>query len=86
MEILGLVRDFGVPLALLVAAVVALWRAWRLERRLRRRDMHQRQAMLLAREHELYTLYRELALRELGSLASGRMGLSDSSMESEEDE
>ena len=72
MNVLGLVRDFGIPLALLIAAVVALWRAWRLERKMRERDLAERRQRLLAREDELYYLYRELALRELAGLINGR--------------
>jgi hypothetical protein len=61
MDALGLVRDFGIPIALLIAAVVALWRAWQLERKMRERDLVERREKLLAREDELYSLYRELA-------------------------
>jgi hypothetical protein len=78
MDILALVREVGIPLALLIAAVVALWRAWRLECKLRQRDLHQRRRRLIEHEDELFALYRQLALRELGQLvdkhgqASGR--------------
>lgn len=72
MEALALVRDFGIPLALLIAAVIALWRAWRLERKMRERDLSQRRRRLLIREEELYTIYRELALRELSGLIGDR--------------
>ena len=72
MNVLGLVRDFGIPLALLIAAVVALWRAWLLERRMRERDLAERCQKLIVREDELYALYRELALRELVRLTSDR--------------
>ncbi len=72
MEALALVRDFGIPLALLIAAVAALWRALRLERRLRERDLADRHRRLSAHEQELYGLYRKLALRELSKLASNR--------------
>lgn len=72
MSVLGLVRDFGIPLALLVAAVIALWRAWRLERKMRERDLAERRERLMAREQELYRLYRELALRELVRLTNSR--------------
>lgn len=71
MSVLGLVREVGVPLALLVAAVIALWRAWRLERKMRERDLSQRRQRLLAREDELYFIYRQLALRELANLVEG---------------
>jgi len=71
MSVLGLVRDFGIPLALLIAAVVALWRAWRLERKMRERDLAERRQRLLAREDELYFIYRQLALRELANLVEG---------------
>lgn len=72
MEAFALVRDFGIPLTLLIAAVVALWRAWRLERKMRERDLAERREKLLARESELYYLYRELALRELSGLIDAR--------------
>ena len=72
MNVLGLVRDFGIPLALLIAAVVALWRAWLLERRMRERDLAERCQKLIVREDELYALYRELALRELSGLIDDR--------------
>jgi hypothetical protein len=72
MEALALVRDFGIPLALLIAAVIALWRAWRLERKMRERDLRERRRRLLIREEELYTIYRELALRELSGLVCDR--------------
>lgn len=72
MEALALVRDFGIPLALLIAAVIALWRAWRLERKMRERDLRERRRRLLIREEELYTIYRELALRELSGLIGDR--------------
>jgi hypothetical protein len=75
MEALALVRDFGIPLALLIAAVAALWRAWRLERRLRERDLADRHRRLSTHEQELYGLYRKLALRELGRLANNRQTL-----------
>lgn len=68
MSVLGLVRDFGIPLVLLIAAVLALWRSWLLERKMRERDLAERREKLLAREQELYRLYRELALRELSGL------------------
>lgn len=71
MSVLGLVREVGVPLALLVAAVIALWRAWLLERKMRERDLSQRHQRLLAREDELYFIYRQLALRELANLVEG---------------
>ena len=71
MNVLALVRDFGIPLALLIAAVVALWRAWRVERKMRERDLAERRQKLLSREDELYYLYRELALRELANLVEG---------------
>jgi hypothetical protein len=73
MNVLGLVREVGIPLALLIAAVVALWRAWLLERKMRERDLAERRQKLLAREDELYALYRELALRELAGLVEGRV-------------
>ncbi len=72
MNVLGLVREVGIPLALLIAAVVALWRAWRLERKMRERDLAERCQKLIVREDELYALYRELALRELVRLTSNR--------------
>jgi len=72
MSVLGLAREVGIPLALLIAAVVALWRAWRLERKMRERDLAERRQKLLARESELYYLYRQLALRELVRLTSDR--------------
>ncbi|MBD3286126.1 hypothetical protein GF359_06405 [candidate division WOR-3 bacterium] len=72
MDIASLVRDFGIPVALLAAAVAALWRAWRVEHRLRERDREDRLAKLIEREAELYTLYRQLALRELTALANNR--------------
>lgn len=72
MTVLGLIRDFGIPLALLIAAVLALWRAWLVERRMRERDLAERKKRLLAREEELYSLYRELALRELARLTNSR--------------
>jgi hypothetical protein len=75
MEALGLVRDFGIPLALLIAAVIALWRAWRLERKMRERDLQERRQKLVARENELYSLYRELALRELSGLVNDRQSV-----------
>lgn len=75
MEALALVRDFGIPLALLIAAVVALWRAWRLERKMRERDLQERRQKLVARENELYSLYRELALRELSGLVNDRQSV-----------
>ncbi|TKJ43433.1 hypothetical protein CEE36_03615 [candidate division TA06 bacterium B3_TA06] len=71
MSVLGLVREVGIPLALLIAAVIALWRAWRLERRMRERDLQKRRQRLLAREDELYFIYRQLALRELANLVEG---------------
>ncbi|MEA3312605.1 MAG: hypothetical protein U9Q76_10350 [candidate division WOR-3 bacterium] len=75
MNVLGLVREVGIPLALLIAAVVALWRAWLLERKMRERDLAERRQKLLARESELYYLYRELALRELAGLIDDRQDL-----------
>lgn len=72
MDFVALVREVGIPLALLVTAVAVLWRAWRLECRLRDKDIRERQAKLDERESELYTLYRELALRELAGLVEGR--------------
>ena len=72
MEALALVREFGIPLALLIAAVIALWRAWLLERKMRERDLRERRRRLLIREEELYTIYRELALRELSGLIGDR--------------
>jgi len=72
MNVLAMVRDFGIPLALLIAAVIALWRAWRLERKMRERDLAERCQKLIVREDELYALYRELALRELVRLTSDR--------------
>ncbi|TET23619.1 MAG: hypothetical protein E3J71_01735 [Candidatus Stahlbacteria bacterium] len=71
MSVLGLVREVGIPLALLIAAVIALWRAWLLERKMRERDLSQRRQRLLAREDELYFIYRQLALRELANLVEG---------------
>jgi len=71
MSVLGLVREVGIPLALLVAAVIALWRAWLLERKMRERDLQERRQRLLAREDELYFIYRQLALRELANLVEG---------------
>ncbi|MBA7604847.1 hypothetical protein ES703_11975 [subsurface metagenome] len=71
MSVLGLVREVSIPLALLVAAVIALWRAWLLERRMRERDLQERRQRLLAREDELYFIYRQLALRELANLVEG---------------
>lgn len=73
MSVLGLVREVGIPLALLVAAVIALWRAWRLERKMRERDLQERRQRLLAREDELYFIYRQLALRELANLVEGSL-------------
>lgn len=73
MNVLALVRDFGIPLALLIAAVLALWRAWRLERKMRERDLAERRQKLLSREDELYYFYRELALRELAGLVGARV-------------
>lgn len=72
MDIGALARDFGIPLALLIAAVAALWRAWRLERKMRERDLADRCRRLSFHEDELYSLYRELALRELRRLTRGR--------------
>jgi len=72
MNVLGLVRDFGIPIVLLVAAVAALWRAWLLERRMRERDLADRCRRLAAHEQELYALYRKHALRELGRLVENR--------------
>jgi len=77
MDILALVRDFGIPVALLAAAVAALWRVWRIEHRLRERDREERLKKLIEREDELYAIYRELALRELGSLADERLARID---------
>lgn len=68
MDFFGLIRDFGIPLGLLIVAVVTLWRAWRLERKMRELDLAERGHRLKARENELYTLYRQLALRELDHL------------------
>lgn len=75
MSVLALVRDFGIPLALLIAAVIALWRAWRLERKMRERDLRERRRRLLIREDELYTIYRELALQELNRLVGSRANM-----------
>ncbi|MBN2378689.1 hypothetical protein JXM67_02670 [candidate division WOR-3 bacterium] len=72
MNIGALVRDFGIPLAFLVVAVVALWRVWRTERRLREQDLKERLQLFADRESELYTLYRKLALRELDRLVRKR--------------
>ncbi|NLI97654.1 hypothetical protein GX441_03220 [bacterium] len=49
-----------------------MWRSWRLECRLRSRDEEERRRGLLERENELYSLYRELALRDLGNLVDRR--------------
>jgi len=73
MEFLELARNFGLPLALLIVAVVVLWRAWRLERQLREKELDARAARLMVREEELYTLYRELALRDLNKLVRKRL-------------
>lgn len=72
MDLVALVREVGLPLALLVTAVAVLWRAWRLESRLREQDIRERHEKLAEREAELHTLYRELALHELASLVEGR--------------
>jgi|GEM_PF-3243403 len=61
MDILSLVKDFGIPLSILIAAVVALWRAWKIERRLRDTEKKDRREKLEAREKELIDLYREAA-------------------------
>ena len=73
MELLELARNFGLPLALLIVAVVVLWRAWRLERQVREKELDARAARLMVREEELYTLYRELALRDLNKLVRKRL-------------
>jgi len=72
MDILALVREFGLPFALLLAAVGALWRAWGLERRWRERENKNLVERLARRELELYSLYRKLALRDLGTLVRKR--------------
>jgi|GEM_PF-5829639 len=73
MEFLELARNFGLPLALLIFAVIVLWRAWRLERQRRERDLEERAKRLAEREEELYSLYRELALKDLDKLVRKRL-------------
>lgn len=73
MDFLEVARDFGLPLALLIFAVIVLWRAWRLERQRRERDLEERAKRLAEREEELYSLYRELALKDLNKLVRKRL-------------
>jgi len=77
METLTLVRDFGIPIVLLIAAVGALWKAWRIERKTREGELKQRRSDLEKREEELHILYRKLALRELRHLIDERQAIAE---------
>lgn len=73
MDFLEIARDFGLPLTLLIFAVIVLWRAWQKERQRREEDLGERAAKLAGREEELYSLYRELALKDLNKLVRKRL-------------
>jgi len=64
-----LARDYGLPIALLIVAVVVIWRQWLIERKLRDRDRNsdarQYRQLLKNREEELHDLYKDQALENL---------------------
>lgn len=65
MDILSLVKDFGIPFAILIAAVIALWKAFQVERKLREKELEQYRKLLESREEELHELYKDRALKNL---------------------
>jgi len=73
MDFLEVARNFGLPLTLLIFAVIALWRAWRVERQLREKELTERAKKLAVREEELYALYRAIALKNLSKLVRKRL-------------
>ncbi len=72
MDILSLVKDFGIPLSTLIVAVVALWKVLQ-ETRIRidkekDEEIAKYRKLLESREEELHELYKEKALKSLHSL------------------
>ncbi len=68
MDILSLVKEFGPLLACLIVAVVALWRSWRAEVKLRELEKSERMKKLEVSDDELRELYRKLAKPSLDRL------------------
>lgn len=72
MDVLQLVKDYGIPLTLLIAAVLALWRAWQVERKIRDQErdseINRYRKMLESREEELHELYKDQARKNLRDL------------------
>lgn len=72
MDILSLVKDFGIPFAILIAAIIALWKAFQVERKLRDEKQNQEakryRELLENREEELHELYKKRALKNLHDL------------------
>lgn len=68
MDLLTLAKEFGFPLAILVLAVVVLWRQWRLESKLRDQEKSEQIKRLTKREDELGEIYRKLARPSLEKL------------------
>lgn len=65
MDFLNLVKDVGIPLALLIFAVITLWKVWRL-------DSKALQAKLDEKDYRIIKLYEILArpvLEKLGNTA-----------------
>lgn len=72
MDFLNLVKDVGVPLALLIVAVITLWRVWRIEQKLREQDRKIYQEKLDEKDYRIIKLYELLAkptLEKLGNSA-----------------
>ena len=77
MDFLNLVKDVGIPLALLIVAVITLWKVWRL-------DSKTLQAKLDEKDNRIIQLYELLArpvLEKLGNTAIAELEALNKSIE-----
>ncbi|NLI97518.1 hypothetical protein GX441_02525 [bacterium] len=77
MDFLNLVKDVGIPLALLIVAVITLWKVWRL-------DSKALQAKLDEKDNRIIKLYELLArpvLEKLGNTAIAELEALNKSIE-----
>jgi len=76
-DFLNLVKDVGIPLALLIVAVITLWKVWRL-------DSKTLQAKLDEKDNRIIQLYELLArpvLEKLGNTAIAELEALNKSIE-----
>lgn len=64
-----LITNVGIPLALLIAAVIALWRTWAIGRKNYEDELKRYRERLEARDDELRDIYKDAALKRLKELA-----------------